>query len=223
MQSKEQLIEQLKEYKRILNKTTIDYLNDLINLDYSAIRDDIIDKSHLDELDIYRKISIYNIYNRTMNIIKDYDNEKLFSMFDVKEYDYGCIRLKGMDVFGFYYGQNIMVDSPDYGFVNLYRYPSISSELEKTNIRIELLNYEKNMFDGICSSNEKYEREAEYNNLQNYCEHLKSLDNDDMNHKISYINECANVISKDYGLISPKCLIIKKPGLTIKQYSNNKI
>lgn len=227
MKSKEQLIEQLKEYRGILNKEITDYLDGIINLDYSAVRDDIIDfktKEHLSELDIYNDVATYNIYNRTKQIIKDFDKENLLLFLDTKEFDYCSTIVRNgikspMDIFEFYYGNNNMVEENEFGYINLVRYPSIESELETTSKKIELLEYEKNMFDSVCSSNERYEREAKYNGLRDYFNYLKKLESDNNNkYKLDYVSECVNTISNDYKLESPKCLMIKKPGLTIREH-----
>lgn len=68
--TREELIELMKVYKNILNSAMVDYLNSLINLEFSAIRDYISDDERmaLSELEVYKKIIIYNIYNRTLNL-----------------------------------------------------------------------------------------------------------------------------------------------------------
>lgn len=68
--TKEELLQLLKDYKVIFNNHVIDYLESLINLDFSVIRENIDEKSKeaLSELEIYKRIAIYNIYNRAINI-----------------------------------------------------------------------------------------------------------------------------------------------------------
>ncbi len=63
---KELLIKQLNEYKGILQETIINYLNSLIELEFSVVRDYISnsDRQALAELELYKNIAIYNIYNR---------------------------------------------------------------------------------------------------------------------------------------------------------------
>lgn len=67
---KKELIDLLEKYKKILNKSTIDYLNSLIELEFSVVKDyiDIEERNFLEELEIYKKIAIYNIYNRVLNL-----------------------------------------------------------------------------------------------------------------------------------------------------------
>jgi len=68
---KKELIDILNNYKGIFNATTIDYLNSLIELEFSVAKNYINenDRNALSELEIYRKIAIYNIYNRAINLI----------------------------------------------------------------------------------------------------------------------------------------------------------
>ena len=67
----------LNEYKGILTFEILNYLNSLIGSEISALNQDVISDdvmNKLFELPIYRKIVIYNIYNRVMNILKEFDN-----------------------------------------------------------------------------------------------------------------------------------------------------
>ncbi len=70
--TKEELINLLKNYNGILNNSMTDYLNSLVNLEFSVIRDYISDKDRtaLSELEVYKRIAMYNIYNRALNIFK---------------------------------------------------------------------------------------------------------------------------------------------------------
>lgn len=75
--TKGELIELLNNYKKVLNKSTIDYLNSLINLDFSVIRNYISDEERevLSELEVYKRIAIFNIYTRALNIFKQNESE----------------------------------------------------------------------------------------------------------------------------------------------------
>lgn len=70
---KEELIELLKDYEGILSTPMIDYLNSLIELEFSVVRENIGEKERtsLAELEIYKRIAIYNIYNRALNIFNE--------------------------------------------------------------------------------------------------------------------------------------------------------
>lgn len=66
-----ELLEIVNEYKGILSPEIIEYLNGLIRLEFSALREDLLSSQtmqKLTELDLYRKILMYNIYNRAVNI-----------------------------------------------------------------------------------------------------------------------------------------------------------
>ena len=72
--SKEELKLLLWEsYKGILSKEMIEYLDSLIELEFSVIKDYIAldNREILTELSIFRYASIYNIYNRTIKLIKE--------------------------------------------------------------------------------------------------------------------------------------------------------
>ena len=74
--TKEELMKILKKYKGILNNSTIDYLYSLINLEFSVIKECISenDRVALSDLELYRKIAIYNIYNRALKFF--YEDSK---------------------------------------------------------------------------------------------------------------------------------------------------
>lgn len=71
--TKEELIELLKGYRGILTEPILNYLNSLIELEFSVIREYISDSDRkaLAELEIYKRISIYNIYNRALNLFNE--------------------------------------------------------------------------------------------------------------------------------------------------------
>ncbi len=78
--TKKELVESLKKYRGILNNQMIDYLNSLIELDFSVIKEYIKeeDRKSLAELEIYKKIAIYNIYNRALNLFNKNNIEHNF-------------------------------------------------------------------------------------------------------------------------------------------------
>lgn len=73
--SKEELLKLLNNYSGILNKGIINYLKSLINLEFSVIKDYISDTERisLSELEIYKKIAIYNIYNKAISLFSEDD------------------------------------------------------------------------------------------------------------------------------------------------------
>lgn len=76
--TREELTYLLNSCKGILtNLMYIDYLTSLIELDFSVIRDNISnnDRLVLSELEVYKRIAIFNIYNRALNIFKQHEPE----------------------------------------------------------------------------------------------------------------------------------------------------
>ncbi len=73
---KEALKSLLKRYEDTLNKPTLEYLNSLIELEFSVLKNNISStkKENLIELELYRRIAIYNIYNRVLNILKNHED-----------------------------------------------------------------------------------------------------------------------------------------------------
>ena len=73
VETKEELLESLEKYKGILSVPMIEYLNSLIELEFSVVRENIgkQDRDALSELDIYRSVAIYNIYNRAKNLLNE--------------------------------------------------------------------------------------------------------------------------------------------------------
>jgi len=70
--TKQELLQLMKRYRGILTNPMIEYLNSLIQLEFSVVRDYIGEKERksLAELEIYKRIAIYNIYNRALNLLK---------------------------------------------------------------------------------------------------------------------------------------------------------
>lgn len=57
------------------------YLNSLIELEFSVVKEHISnqDRVALSELEIYKNIAIYNIYNRTANLLREKNSEFIIS------------------------------------------------------------------------------------------------------------------------------------------------
>lgn len=80
VKTKEELVELLNGYRGILTEPMLDYLNSLIELEFSVIREYISDSDRktLSELEAYKRIAIYNIYNRAINLfIQQLDEFKI--------------------------------------------------------------------------------------------------------------------------------------------------
>lgn len=75
--SAEELHNFVQGYSGVLTSEIIDYLNSLIGLEISALNQKNISEvgmTRLNELSLYRQIVIYNIYNRALNVFKNYGN-----------------------------------------------------------------------------------------------------------------------------------------------------
>ncbi len=79
--TREELVELLKKYEGILTDYMIRYLNSLIDLEFSVIRDYIgdNDRAALSELEVYKRIAMYNIYNRALRLFKENESELTIS------------------------------------------------------------------------------------------------------------------------------------------------
>lgn len=77
VKTKEELLELLNGYKGILTKNILDYLKSLIELEFSVIREYISDSDRkaLAELDLYKQVAIYNIYNGVQKLINQQKGE----------------------------------------------------------------------------------------------------------------------------------------------------
>ena len=81
LKTKEELHEALEKYKNVISNSKIEYLDYLIELEFSAIRDYISEDERraLSELNIYNDIVIYNICNRTLDTALDlFDDSNIY-------------------------------------------------------------------------------------------------------------------------------------------------
>lgn len=65
----------LETHKNTLSKEIYDYLNSLIELEYSVV-EEYLSKSNIDKISdtsLYYNVALYNIYHRIMNIIRSLD------------------------------------------------------------------------------------------------------------------------------------------------------
>ena len=70
--TKEELIDLLKKHKEILTNSILDYLNSLVELEFSVVRENISteEREILSELELYKKIATYNIYHRALQLLE---------------------------------------------------------------------------------------------------------------------------------------------------------
>ena len=70
--NRKQLLEKLKDYRSILNNTTMDYLESLIDLESSVCRNRELS---LIEINLFKRIARYNIYNRAISLVKEDESD----------------------------------------------------------------------------------------------------------------------------------------------------
>ena len=209
--SRDELIEYLNKYKGILKDSILDYLNSVLNLEFSVLKDYITnaDRMALSELEVYKKIAIYNIYNRTLNILKHlaftYTNSSnrltLYSpigekMIKVFEFDYS------------YYLPNLA------GKISLYQTLENEelreAELLRVMEELEKLYDQKNPYHSLRrvyggpASTWFFEHKKQ---IKEYEELFKQLDGktkltDIEKREIEITNLVYNLILKDFGLTS---------------------
>lgn len=125
--SQEKLNNWLEEYKGVLSGEMIDYLNSLINLEFSVVRNNIDEKDRelLSELYIYERVAMYNIYHRALEIfnnsnrkIKIYDNKDRFEGVGVVSGTKGYSR----DIFEYNYDRDRAYYIPECGEIIISQY-----------------------------------------------------------------------------------------------------
>lgn len=223
--TKEELLQLLKDYKIILNSQVIDYLESLINLDFSVIKENINDKSKkaLSELEIYKRIAIYNIYNRAINIFTQSNmpliitgNEEGFESLSVSV----PIEDRNIKIFDFKYGEqkSLNYKIPDeyktmkIGSINLYQKIENKElriqELKRIINKIEMLYGTQNPYQyhpkkvGGSYVKWKIERQKEIEKYQKMLDKIDShneLTEFDIK-EIKIMNKAHDLLLEDYGL-----------------------
>lgn len=117
VKTKEELLDYLNKYRGIFAKPILDYLNSLIELEFSVMKGYISDsdRKQLAELGIYKEIAIYNIYNRVINLFNQQDGEFIIS-----------VRKEGLEELR-----------------NLIKLLSVSTKLSDRNIELFTFGYEE--------------------------------------------------------------------------------
>ena len=134
--TREDLIDLLNKYNGILTDPTISYLKSLIDLDFSVINNYIYEsgRSALSELEIYKKATIYNIYNRALNLFKQNDSELTISGNDEG--------IEGLKVYSKIGDRNLILFDYDYkdSIGNLSLFKTIESKVHPliSNFRISI-------------------------------------------------------------------------------------
>ena len=225
--SKEELKESLNRYKRILNPRVIDYLNQLVELEFSAVKDiiDIEDREILQNLDLYKNIVAYNIYNRTLELL---NNEQELKIFDNKDRVSGLMAYKGIG--------NTAIRILDYNYENgvLKLFQTVDDkkvrkeQLELVMTKLEQLYDKKNPYHSDlelfgCPAtrwNIDYIKEvSEYEKLFTRLDSKKEL-TDYKKKKIAITKKYHDLLFEEYGLTDEEFIVSKQTPTTIDNISN---
>lgn len=225
--SKEELKESLDRYKRILNPRVIDYLNQLVELDFSAVKDivDIEDREMLQNLDLYKNVVAYNIYNRTLELLS---NEQELKIFDNKD------RISGLMAYKYIGNNTIRILDYKYDNGTLKLFQTVDDkkvrkeQLELVMTKLEQLYDKKNP----CRSNLKrfggpgakwnfdHSREvSEYEELFARLDSKKEI-TDYEKKKIGITKKYHDLLFEEYGLTADDFIISKQAPSTVDNISN---
>lgn len=225
--SKEELKESLDRYKRILNPRVIDYLNQLVELEFSAVKDivDIEDREMLQNLDLYKNVVAYNIYNRTLELLS---NEQELKIFDNKD------RISGLMAYKYIGNNTIRILDYKYDNGTLKLFQTVDDkkvrkeQLELVMTKLEQLYDKKNR----CRSNLKrfggpgakwnfdHSREvSEYEELFARLDSKKEI-TDYEKKKIGITKKYHDLLFEEYGLTADDFIISKQAPSTIDNISN---
>lgn len=225
--SKEELKESLNRYKRILNPRVIDYLNQLVELEFSAVKDiiDIEDKEILQNFDLYKNIVAYNIYNRTLELL---NNEQELKIFDNKDRISGLMAYKDIG--------NPAIRILDYNYENgaLKLFQTVDDkkvrkeQLELVMTKLEQLYDKKNPYHSDlelfgCPAtrwNIDYIKEvSEYEKLFTRLDSKKEL-TDYKKKKIGITKKYHDLLFEEYGLTDEEFIVSKQTPTTIDNIIN---
>ena len=225
--SKEELKESLNRYKRILNPRVIDYLNQLVELEFSAVKDiiDIEDREILQNLDLYKNVVAYNIYNRTLELL---NNEQELKIFDNKDRISGLMAYKGIG--------NSAIRMLDYNYENgvLKLFQTVDDkkvrdeQLELVMTKLEQLYDKKNpyhsnleLYGGPATRwNFDYRKEvSEYEKLFTRLDSKKEI-TDYEKKKISITKKYHDLLFEEYGLTDEDFIVSRQTPTTVESISN---
>ena len=154
---KEELKSLLKKYGDTLNKPTLEYLNALIELEFSVVKDNISStkKENLIELELYRRIAIYNIYNRVLNLLRSHEELDIHSNSGGYEGIYVTRKLENdstLELFNFDYD----INRSRVGKIDFYE--TREKTLEERNAEI---NYAKGAIERISKEKSNSDKDLE--------------------------------------------------------------
>lgn len=204
LKTREELLELLNKYRGILNKPMLEYLNSLIELEFSVVKECIReeDRRVLAELEVYKKTAIYNIYHGIQKLlIQQYD----FSMISVN-----CDKCRGLSVSAKLTDRNVKVFEFDYRAIpnrNSYTY-KIPDHFRSMNVgRISLFQtFENKELREAELERVKSKLEELYNAKSSYAYRPKVLGNSTSNWSVARLKNIEIYENKFQQLYSKKDL-----------------
>lgn len=242
--TKRELMSSLNRQRSILNPKIVDYLTSLMELEFSVLRKNISNKDRkiLADYLIYRKIAMYNIYHRALNVIKESGVD-----FEVLSLGYGSKSLKislSKEEFS-YYLFNFKCkdkDPSEIGNINLYQLDEDMDALERqrNNLIYEITKINKQSYERESLGCFNYMGTDEYNKKM-YQEMLTNLEKRMKNglpkerqEAIKVVNYIHDLLLDDYGLTlddfkevrrgneeKRKILVYNSPNLTVTNIKNH--
>lgn len=237
--SKEELKESLNRYKRILNPRIIDYLNQLVELEFSAIKDiiDIEDREILQNLDLYKNVVAYNIYNRTLKLLS---NEQELKILDNKD------RISGLMAYKDTSNNNIRILDYKYDNGILKLFQTVEDEkvrdeqLELVMDKLEQLYNQENPYScSVTRLKQPYNQKplkrlggpgSKWNfdhrrEVSEYEELLARLDSkkeitDYEKEEIAVTEKYHDLLFEEYGLTDEDFIVSSQPNTTVENISN---
>ena len=226
VEDKEVLKSLLKRYEDTLNKPTLEYLNSLIELEVSVVKDNISSskKENLIELELYRRIAIYNIYNRVLNLLRSHEG------LDIQSNSAGY---EGVYVFKKLSDDNIVeLFNFDYDIARnrVGEIDFFETREESEEERVEKINYVKSAIERISKEHndkdiedvklDKMRRIEHYKRMLSELEKVKILTDIDRL-KIETSKYYLELLLNEFGLTKEdlkddKVLVKRMPRLTIK-------
>ena len=193
---KEKLQAQLNDQDYLISATMKKYLQDLLNLNYSAVKDvlDINQRKTASNLDIYKKITVYNIYYRALEILKQYDRQiiitdNLTDNLSAYTNDNGNIKL----IYSFDYINNI-------ANITLNKLVTNAAKIKQLEDTIKYLKY-KEYYNLVHGGEAFTEYTEKINKLENDIKKLKLENKYNMKHENEVLNNnIVDLFAEEYGL-----------------------
>lgn len=195
----------------------VNYLKALIDLEFSVVRDYIScdAKEALSHLEVYKRVAIYNIYNRALNLFKN-NKQKLDIIGNNEGFEYleviAHLTESSVRLFDFYYSKDD--NSMNIGNISLFQIIENKDlreeELNRVMSKLERLYDEKCPFysrPGIIGGPASIWYSNHDREIREYEEKFKLLDSkkelsDEDKRKIEITKQFYELLLEDYGLTS---------------------